>query len=90
MKRGTIAGLALAATFFGVLAWRSLAGQSVSCKVCMEFNGGQNCATASGPDSAAAARTAQNTACGTLVHGMNDAIACDNRAPRLKQCGGAT
>lgn len=90
MKRGTVAGIGLTVAFVGVLAWRSLANQSVSCKVCVEFNGGQNCATASGPDSTAAARTAQTTACGTLVHGMNDAIACDNRRPRLKQCGGAS
>ena len=48
MKRGTLAGLGLAVAFFAVLAWRSLAGQSVSCRVCMDFNGGQNCATACG------------------------------------------
>ena len=87
MKRGTIAGLALAGGFAAVLTWRSLAGQSVACRVCAEFNGQQNCASATGPDSTAAARTAQVTACGPLVHGMNDAIACENRRPVLKQCG---
>ena len=90
MKRGTLAGLGLTVAFLGVLAWRSMTGQSVSCKVCVNFKGGENCATATGPDTAAAVRTAQNTACGTLARGMNEAIACDNTAPRLKQCGGAS
>jgi hypothetical protein len=85
-KRSTLIGVALTLGFGGMLVVSTLRAQREVCEVCVSFNGGENCATASGETKAEAARTAQNTACGPLVRGMNDAIACDNRPPIRAQC----
>lgn len=70
--------------FVGFLIWSTIWAQAVECSVCVTFNGTTNCAVASGVDEAEAARTAQNTACGPITSGMNDAIACDNTVPETK------
>ena len=72
--------------FVAFLTWSTLSAQKVECEVCVDFNGGRNCATASHENEADAARSAQTTACGPLARGMNDAIACDNRPPVTRQC----
>jgi hypothetical protein len=71
----------------GMLFYRlTMQSQTATCEVCVAFNGGQNCAKASGASEAEAARTAQTTACGVLTNGMNDAIACQSRPPVAKRC----
>jgi hypothetical protein len=85
-KRNTIIGLGLTVGFAGFLYVATASAQKETCEVCVRFNDQENCATASGETKAEAARTAQNTACGPLVRGMNDAIACDNRPPIRAQC----
>lgn len=71
----------------GVLFYRlTMQSQTASCEVCVSFNGGRNCAKATGATEAEAARTAQVTACGVLTNGMNDAIACQSRPPAVKRC----
>lgn len=72
--------------FVAFLAWSTVNSQGVECQVCVQFNGRENCATASGPDEQAAAQTAQSTACGPVTNGMDDAIACNNRPPAAKTC----
>jgi hypothetical protein len=74
--------LAVGALFF----FMSTAGAKQTCRVCMDFRGRSNCATAVGHDVHEATQTAQNTACGPLVQGMDQTIACGNTAPRLTQC----
>ena len=54
----------------------------------MAFQGRSNCATAAGHTAAEATETAHNTACGPLARGMNETIACGNRAPLSVQCKG--
>jgi len=85
-KRSTLIGIGLTLGFGGFLYVATTSVQKESCEVCVSFNGAENCAVASGETKAEAARTAQNTACGPLVRGMNDAIACDNRPPISAQC----
>ena len=85
-KPKTLGWLAVVIAFFAFLAWTTLSAQKVQCDVCVEYNGGRNCATASHETEAEAARSAQTTACGPLTSGMNDAIACDSRPPVSKQC----
>ncbi len=85
-KRNTIIMILLTAGFVAVLMWSTIAAQAVECRVCVGFNGRQNCATATAASAEEAARSAQNTACGPLASGMNDAIACDRTPPVLQQC----
>jgi hypothetical protein len=72
--------------FVSVLLWTTLSSQKVSCEVCVQFDGGRNCATASADSEAAAARSAQTTACGVLAKGMNGSIACSNTTPLSRRC----
>ena len=85
MRRGTLATIAVIATLAGFLLWSTLSSQNAECTVCVEY-GGRNCATASAQSELEAARQAQNTACGVLTGGMNDAIACGNRPPVTQSC----
>jgi hypothetical protein len=79
-------GAALTVAFFGFLWWSSLAAQRAECRVCVAYGGARNCATASADSNKSAARSAHSTACGTLAHGMNDAIACQNTPPLVEEC----
>lgn len=86
MKRSTLITLAVIAAVIGLFFYMSTAGATEECTVCMEFNGRTNCATAAGGTPAEATETAQNTACGPIASGMNESIACGNRAPLSVQC----
>lgn len=86
MRSKTLAWLALVAGFIAFLTWSTLSGQKVECRVCVEFNGQRNCATASHETEADAARSAQTTACGPMARGMADAINCDATPPVSRQC----
>lgn len=86
MKRSTLITLAVVAAIVALFFYMSTARASQECTVCMEFQGRSNCATAAGSTAAEATETAQSTACGPLVRGMNESIACGNRAPLNVQC----
>jgi hypothetical protein len=72
--------------FFAFLLYNTLSAQKATCEVCVEFNGGRNCATASHESEEEAKHSAQQTACGPLSNGMNDVIACGRRPPVTSQC----
>ena len=86
MKRSTLITLAVVAAIVALFFYMSTARATQECSVCMEFQGRSNCATAAGSTPAEATETAHRTACGPLVRGMNETIACDNRAPLSVQC----
>ncbi|MEO5826516.1 MAG: hypothetical protein ABIR59_11565 [Gemmatimonadales bacterium] len=86
MRPKSLLTVAVVLAFVAFLAWSTLSAQKAECEVCVEFQGGRNCATASHDNEADAARSAQTTACGPLAKGMNDAIACENRPPVSRQC----
>lgn len=86
MKPRTLLTLAGILIFVAFLTWSTLSAQKVTCTVCVSFNGRQNCAKASQASVEEAARSAQTTACGPLVEGMNDAIACDRRVAVRQEC----
>ena len=86
MKRSTLITLAVLAAIVALFFYMSTARANQECTVCMEFQGGAKCATAAGSTVAEATETAHRTACGPLVRGMNETIACDNRAAVSVQC----
>ena len=86
MKRSTGITLAVIAIIIALFFYMSTARASQECRVCVEFKGRSNCATAAGNSVAEAQRTAQETACGPVVSGMNETIACGNQAPVSAQC----
>ncbi len=86
MKRGTIITIVALVAFGALLLFNTLSAQKAECTVCVEYNGHRNCATASHANEKDAKTSAQNTACGVLVSGMNDAIACGRVDPVSVQC----
>ena len=86
MKRSTLfsiaAVLAVAALFFIMTTARA----KVECRVCMEFQGRTNCASALGPTEQAAREGARTTACGPIASGMDQQIGCGRTPPALVQC----
>ncbi|HMG18239.1 MAG TPA: hypothetical protein VK573_05900 [Gemmatimonadales bacterium] len=86
MKRSTLFTIAAVIAVVLLLFYMTTARASEECSVCVEFQGRSNCAAALGSTVAEATETAHRTACGPLVRGMNESIACDNRAPLSVQC----
>ena len=87
MKRSRVITLAIVVAVITLFFYMSTARANQECTVCVDFQGQSNCATAAGTTVAEATQTAQNTACGPVAHGMNETIACGNRAPVSVQCG---
>jgi len=86
MKRSTLVTLAVIAVVIALFFYMSTARADTECHVCMDFQGRSNCATAAGRNAHDATEAAQNTACGPIVSGMNETIACGNTPPRDVQC----
>ena len=86
MKRSTLFTIAAVLAVVMLFFYMTTARASEECYVCVEFQGRSNCASALGSTVAEATETAHRTACGPLVRGMNESIACDNRAPVSVQC----
>ena len=86
MKRSTLyvaaALLAVIALFFVM----TMARATVRCRVCVDFRGRTNCATAVGSTEPVAQQGAQTTACGPIASGMDEQIGCGRTAPVLVQC----
>lgn len=88
MKRSTLFTIAAVAAVVLLFFFMTTASANQECNVCVEFNGRSNCATALGSSVSEATETAHRTACGPVAQGMNESIACDNRAPVSVQCKG--
>jgi len=86
MKRSTIITIAIALGFGAMLLYSTLNSQNVECTVTIEYNGRRNTATASGASESDALQQAQTTACGPIIAGMNESIACGKAIPVAKSC----
>lgn len=86
MKRSTLysiaAVLAVAALFFLMTTARA----KVECRVCMDYKGHTNCATAVGATRDGAGQGAQTTACGPIASGMDQQIECSRTPPASAEC----
>jgi hypothetical protein len=86
MKRSTLITIAIALGFGAMLLYSTLNSQNVECTVTIEYNGRRNTATASGASESDALQQAQTTACGPIIAGMNESIACGKAIPVAKSC----
>lgn len=71
-----------------LVVWLSTSIGAVECRVCIDFEGRRNCATAAAPTRDEAMHSARNTACGTISGGVRDSIACGNTPPSELTCSG--
>ena len=86
MKRSTLYTLAAVFAVAALFFFMTTARAKVQCRVCMEFRGRANCATAVGATQQAARDGAQTTACGPIASGMDEQIGCGRSPPASVQC----
>ncbi|HYU00633.1 MAG TPA: hypothetical protein VEK85_09670 [Gemmatimonadales bacterium] len=86
MKRSTLYTLAAVFAVAALFFFMTTARAKVQCRVCMEFRGRSNCATAVGATQQAARDGAQTTACGPIASGMDEQIGCSRTPPASVQC----
>ncbi len=86
MKRSTLYTLAAVFAVAALFFFMTTARAKVQCRVCMEFRGRTNCATAVGATQQAARDGAQTTACGPIASGMDEQIGCSRTPPASVQC----
>jgi hypothetical protein len=72
--------------FIAFLVYWTLEVQRVECTVTVDFQGERRTATASGATEESATEQAQTVACGPLVQGMDESIACSRRPPTARRC----
>ena len=72
--------------FIAFLVYSTRWTSSVECTVTVDFQGERRTATASGATEESATEQAQTAACGPLVSGMDESIACSRRPPTALQC----
>jgi hypothetical protein len=72
--------------FLAFLLYATLEVQRVECTVAVDFQGERRSATASGATEESATEQAQTAACGPLVRGMDETIACSRRPPTARTC----
>ena len=80
-SKPVLLGVAFVLIVLGVLIYSSMNLSKAKVEVCMEFNGRQNCAIASGQTEDYALRTATSNACALIASGVGDTIACERKTP---------
>lgn len=85
-SRARLVTVLVIVAFIAFLVYSTLEVQRVECTVTVDFQGKRQTATASGATEESATEQAQSTACGPLVKGMDETIACSRRPPTAHKC----
>lgn len=88
MKNTRLLSAVFLVAIVALVVWLSTTVGRVECRVCIEFGGRRNCATAAAPTEEEAVHSARATACGTIAGGVRDSIACGNALPVERSCTG--
>jgi hypothetical protein len=86
MKRSTLYSLAAVLAIAVLFFFMTTARAKVECRVCMDYHGRSNCATARGATASQAREGAQTTACGPIANGMDQQIECGRVPAASVQC----
>ena len=87
MKRLIPWGIGIAvAVFLGYVMYSSMAPATVTCEVCLVFEGEEVCRMGAGPTAGAAAAAAQESVCGGNAMGMILNERCRARDPERMTC----
>ncbi len=83
MKKSTLVLLGVVgfAIFLGVMTYSMMGNRKVRVEVCVNFNGRNNCRTASGATKDEAVRTATDNACALVASGMTETMTCGHQPP---------
>lgn len=85
MKKPVWVGMLFLLVVFGVILYSTMTMSKFRVKVCMQYNGQQNCATASASTEAFALRQAVSTACAPISGGVTATLACERTEPSSKE-----
>lgn len=85
MKRALIPAIIFVG-LAGLLIYELGTKTGIECKVCMTFEGRQQCATARADDAQQAQSEAQNSACSLLTSGVSQAMKCPRMRPDEVVC----
>jgi hypothetical protein len=88
MPKAGIAGGIFAVLLVGAIIYFSLSFNQTTCEVCMDFQGRQQCRSASGADERNAVQTAKDNACAYLVHSKTEGFLCNQTTPARVTCQG--
>ena len=86
MKRSTLYTIAVVLAVGALFFFMTTARAKVECRVCVDYHGRSNCATARGATEQAAREGAQSTACGPVAAGMDQSIECGRIPPAVAEC----
>ena len=86
VKRSTLYSLAVVFAIAALFLLMNTASARVECRVCLDYHGRNNCATAVAATDSTAQRAAQQTACGPIASGMDQQIECGRIPPATAQC----
>lgn len=86
MKPTTVLLLLALVLFVGYVVYGSLSRVTARCEVCLEFDGRLVCRSGAGATVEEARAAAQESVCGGNARGMDETMACRNRAPVRQQC----
>ena len=81
MSKTVVIGIVFLIGVFGMILFTTMPTSKYRVKVCMQYQGLNNCATASGATQNDAKRTAVSTACATISGGVTGTIACESSEP---------
>ena len=81
MKPPVIIGIVFGVVVLGVILYSSINMAQAKMKACMQYEGHQNCATASGSTKEFATRAAISTACASIAGGVTGTIGCEGSRP---------
>ena len=81
MKKTVWLALAFAVVVVGFVLFSTFHQDRVRCRVCVTFNGRQDCRTASATNQQEAVRTAVSNACGQLASGVSETTRCESTQP---------
>jgi hypothetical protein len=82
MNKTALVVIVFVVIFLGLLGWSTFHGPRYRVQVCMSFNGRQACRTVSSKTEEAALRGGIENACGDIVSGVADTIACGQAQPQ--------
>jgi hypothetical protein len=81
VKKITWLGVIFGALVIGYLVFSSFQAQPYRCRVCITYNGRQDCRTAAAQTREGAQRAATTTACVQIASGVIETSQCENTLP---------
>jgi hypothetical protein len=81
-----VVGVVIAALFLAAMFFVTASETTFECSVCIQYGGGENCATVAGPDEQQTLMQAVTTACAPLSSGVTDGMECNRSRPKSVRC----